>query len=138
MSGESDTGVLRNRVREQQQNRGNNGGPVTRVVPIVLPDGRTVQPDIHTCNESTNIHQENKLSKFEEGIENIHVEISEKIIEISENVEMISELQAESQSDLIGNEVKVGTNCLNNLTHIFYVRRGLRMKQAKAMSTYHQ
>ena len=107
MRGESDTETLRFRMEEQHQNRGNHGGTVTKVVPIVLPDGSTVGGDIHRRTEPTNIHQENKLSKFEEGIENIHVEISEKVIEISENVEMISELQAESQSDLIQNSVKV-------------------------------
>ena len=107
MSEESDQEYMRNKVREQQQNRGNHGGTVTRVVPIVLPDGSTICGDKHGSTDLKNIDHENKLSKFEEGIENIHVEISEKIIEISENVEMISELQAESQSDMIENVVKV-------------------------------
>merc|ERR1712013_298323 len=95
---------------QQQQNRENHGGAVTRVVPIVLPDGSTISGDIHSSTDLKNIAHENKLSKFEEGIENIHIEISEKVIEISENVEMISELQAESQTDMIENVVKGGQN----------------------------
>jgi len=110
MSEESDQECMRNKVREQQQNRENHGGTVTRVVPIVLPDGSTISGDIHSSTDLKNIAHENKLSKFEEGIENIHIEISEKVIEISENVEMISELQAESQTDMIENVVKGGQN----------------------------
>jgi len=97
-----------------------NSFPISRVIPIVLSDGSVIGGEMQgSNNDFTNNLQENHLAKVEEGIENIHVEISEKVIEISENVEMMSALQAESQADFIENDVKeVRDNISSSNNHL--------------------
>ena len=92
-----------NMHRDTQQNIKRN--PRVRVVPIVLPDGGVVGGKLNRStdfeHEKTFDQLEGKTSKMLEGMESIRIETSEKITEVSENVEMSSALEVGNHAECV-------------------------------------